>query len=306
MPGMRFSYWPSVARTWEEIRDIAAHCEQTGWDGLYYADHFMPNGPGPEPLDGPTLECWSVLSALAVAVPRVRLAPLVTSVTYRHPALLANIAAATDQISGGRLTLGIGAGWQENEHASYGIELGTVRERLDRFEEAIQILRSMLDQPRTTFAGKYYQLDNAPNQPGPVQNRVPLLIGGAGERRMLGIVARYADEWNAWTTPELLAHKLSVLRGHCEATDRDPGTIHVSTQAVTYLSTDEEWLKDKRDPEPRRPLIAGTPAEVTAIVARYQEAGADELIIPDFSFSSVEQVKDTCDLFLQEVAASFR
>jgi F420-dependent oxidoreductase-like protein len=306
MPGMRFSYWPSVARTWEEIRDIAAHCEQTGWDGLYYADHFMPNGPGAEPLDGPTLECWSVLSALAVAVPRVRLAPLVTSVTYRHPALLANIAAATDQISGGRLTLGIGAGWQENEHASYGIELGTVRERLDRFEEAIQILRSMLDQPRTTFAGKYYQLDDAPNQPGPVQNRVPLLIGGAGERRMLGIVARYADEWNAWTTPELLAHKLSVLRGHCEVTDRDPGTIHVSTQAVTYLSTDEEWLKDKRDPEPRRPLIAGTPAEVTAIVGRYQEAGADELIIPDFSFSSVEQVKDTCDLFLQEVAASFR
>ena len=306
MPGMRFSYWPSVARTWEEIRDIAAHCEQTGWDGLYYADHFMPNGPGPEPLDGPTLECWSVLSALAVAVPRVRLAPLVTSITYRHPALLANIAAATDQISGGRLTLGIGAGWQENEHASYGIELGTVGERLDRFEEATQILRSMLDQPRTTFAGKYYQLDDAPNQPGPVQNRVPLLIGGAGERRMLGIVARYADEWNAWTTPELLTHKLSVLRGHCEAADRDPGTIHVSTQAVTYLSTDEEWLKDKRDPQPRRPLIAGTPAEVTSIVARYQEAGADELIIPDFSFSSVEQVKDTCDLFMQEVAASFR
>lgn len=306
MPGMRFSYWPAPARTWEEIRDIAAHCEQTGWDGIYFADHFMPNGPGPEPLDGPILECWSVLSALAVAVPRVRLAPLVTSVTYRHPALLAKIAAATDQISGGRLTLGIGAGWQENEHASYGIALGTVRERLDRFEEATQILRSMLDRPRTSFAGQYFQVAGAPNQPAPAQDRVPLLIGGAGERRMLRIVARYADHWNAWTTPELLAHKMSVLRAHCEAVGRDPSEIHVSTQAITYLSTDEEWLKDKREPQSRRPLIAGTPGEVAAIVARYQEAGADELIIPDFTLAPVERVKDTCDLFMQEVAPGFR
>jgi len=111
---MRFSIWPSPTRPWDEIHEVAAHCEQTGWDGVYFADHFMPNGPGPAATDGDMLECWSVLAALAALVPRVRLAPLVTSVTYRHPAVLAKIAAAVDQISHGRLTLGIGAGWQEN------------------------------------------------------------------------------------------------------------------------------------------------------------------------------------------------
>ena len=303
---MRFSIWPSPAQPWEEIHELVAHCERTGWDGAYFADHFMPNGPGPEPLDGDTLECWSVITALAALIPRLRLAPLVTSVTYRHPAVLANIAAAVDHISHGRLTLGVGAGWQQNEHAAYGIELGTVRERMDRFEEAVQILRSLLSEPRTTFAGQYFRLHDAPNQPAPVQDRVPLLIGGAGERRTLRIAARYADEWNSWTTPEVLAHKISVLRAHCEQVGRDPAEIHVSTQAVLYLSTDREWLRDKRQQPPGRPVIAGTPAEVAGIVARYQEAGAGELIVPDATLGSLARKKDTCDLFMQEVAPAFR
>lgn len=129
---------------------------------MYFADHFMPNGPSPAALDGDTLECWSVIAALAASVPRVRLAPLVSSVTYRHPAVLAKIAAAVDQISHGRLTLGIGAGWQENEPVAYGIALGTVRERMDRFEEAAQILHDLLGRPRTTFSGQYFQLQDAP------------------------------------------------------------------------------------------------------------------------------------------------
>jgi F420-dependent oxidoreductase-like protein len=303
---MRFSIWPSAAQPWDDIRDTAAHCEQTGWDAVYFADHFMPNGPDPDALDGDTLECWSVIAALAASVPRIRLAPLVTSVTFRHPAVLAKIAAAVDQVSHGRLTLGVGAGWQQNEHASYGIALGTVRERLDRFEEAVQILRSMLSQPRTTFAGQYFRLRDAPNQPAPVQRRMPLLIGGRGERRTMLIAARYADEWNSWTTPELLAHKVSVLRAHCEQVGRDPSEIRVSTQALLYLSTDQAWLRDRRQAEPGSPVIAGTPGEVADIVARYREAGADELIIPDSTLGSMARKKDTCDLFMQEVAASFR
>ena len=303
---MRFSIWPSAAQPWDDIRDTAAHCEQTGWDAVYFADHFMPNGPGPDALDGDTLECWSVVAALAASVPRIRLAPLVTSVTFRHPALLAKIAAAVDQVSHGRLTLGVGAGWQQNEHASYGIALGTVRERLDRFEEAVQILRSMLSQPRTTVAGQYFRLQDAPNQPAPVQGRMPLLIGGRGERRTMLIAARYADEWNSWTTPELLAHKVSVLRAHCEEVGRDPREIRVSTQALLYLSTDQEWLRGRRQAEPGSPVIVGTPGEVADIVARYREAGADELIIPDSTLGSMARKKDTCDLFMQEVAASFR
>lgn len=303
---MRFSIWPSPGRPWDDVHELAAHCERTGWDGVYFADHFMPNGPDRDPVDGDVLECWSVISALAALVPRVRLAPLVSSVTYRHPALLAKIAAAVDQVSHGRLTLGIGAGWQENEHASYGIALGTVRELMDRFEEAAQILRSMLDQPRTTFKGTYFQLSDAPNQPAPVQARMPLLVGGGGERRTLRIAARYADQWNSWTTPELLAHKVAVLREHCEQVGRDPEEIHVSTQALLFLSTDEEWLKDKREGPPGRPVIVGTPAEVADIVGRYREAGADELIIPDFTLGSLTRAKDTCDLFIEDVAPAFR
>jgi len=303
---MRFSIWPSPAQSWDDIHEIAAHCEQTGWDGIYFADHFMPNGQGPEPLDGDMLECWSIIAALAATVPRVRLAPLVTSVTYRHPAVLANIAAAVDQVSNGRLTLGVGAGWQENEHASYGIPLGTVRERMDRFTEAVQMLRSLLSQPRTTFSGQYFQLQDAPCQPRPVQDRLPLLIGGGGERRTLRIAAEYADEWNAWTTPDLLAHKLSVLREHCEQIGRDPGEIHVSTQAALYLSTDKQWLEDKRQAATGRPVIVGTPSEVTDIVARYRDAGADELIVPDSTLGSMARKKDTCDLFMEEVAPAFR
>jgi F420-dependent oxidoreductase-like protein len=252
------------------------------------------------------LECWSIIAALAATVPRVRLAPLVTSVTYRHPAVLANIAAAVDQVSHGRLTLGVGAGWQENEHASYGIPLGTVRERMDRFAEAVQLLRSLLSQPRTTFSGRYFQVQDAPCQPGPVQDRLPLLIGGGGERRTLRIAAQYADEWNAWTTPDLLAHKLSVLREHCEQVGRDADEIHVSTQALFYLSTDKQWLEGKRQETGQRPAIVGTPDEVADIVARYRDAGADELIIPDFTLGSMARKKDTCDLFMQEVAPAFR
>jgi|SRR5579875_1295642 len=303
---MRFSIWPSPAQPWDDIHEITAYCEQTGWDGVYFADHFMPNGPGPQPLDGDILECWSIIAALAATVPRLRIAPLVTSVTYRHPTVLAKIAAAVDQVSGGRLTLGVGAGWQVNEHAAYGIELGSVRERMDRFEEAVQVLRSLLTEPRTTFDGKYFQVQDAPAQPAPVQERMPLLIGGGGERRTLRIAARYADHWNAWTTPEVLTHKLSVLREHCEQVGRDPAGIHVSTQALLYLSTDEEWVREKREAQAGPPVLAGTPGEVADIVARYAEAGADELIVPDSTLGPMARKKETCDLFMKEVAPAFR
>jgi F420-dependent oxidoreductase-like protein len=303
---MRFSIWPGSAQPWDDIQDIALHCEATGWDGVYFADHFMPNGPDETPLDGDTLECWTVITALAATVPRVRLAPLVTSVTYRHPALLGKIAAAVDQVSRGRLSLGIGAGWQVNEHASYGMALGSIRERMDRFEEAVQILHSLLRKPRTTFAGAYFQLTEAPNQPGPVQDRLPLLVGGAGERRMLPLAARYADEWNAWTTPDLLAQKVSVLHANCERIGRDPQEIHVSTQALLFLSTDKEWLDSRRQTAVGMPSIVGTPSEVVDIVAAYREAGAAELIVPDATLGSKARKKDTCDLLIEEVAPAFR
>jgi F420-dependent oxidoreductase-like protein len=303
---MRFAIWPSPVRPWSEILELTAHCEATGWDGVYFADHFMPNGADDTPLDGDTLECWSILAALAASVPRLRLAPLVTSVTYRHPAVLANIAAAVDNVSGGRLLLGVGAGWQENEHSAYGIELGSVKARLDRFEEAVQILRSLLDEQRTTFKGEHFTITDAPNDPKPAQRRLPLLIGGGGEKRTMRIAAEHADEWNAWSSPDVLEHKVGVLRRHCDDLGRDPGEIAVSTQALLFLSTDEDWLASKRDTDLGRASIVGTPSEVVDIVAAYRDAGADELIIPDFTLGPIQRRKDTCDLFIEQVAVHLR
>jgi F420-dependent oxidoreductase-like protein len=303
---MRFGIWPSPLAPWEDTLDLVRHCEATGWDSVYFADHFMPNGPGTEPLDGDFFECWSVISALAATVPRIRLASLVTSVTYRHPAVLANIAAATDRISGGRLTLGLGAGWQENEHDSYGIPLGTIGERMDRFEEAVEVIESLLRRPRTTFEGKYYQLTDAPNQPVPVQERLPILIGGGGEKRTLRIAARWADEWNTWSTPDVLAGKIDVLEAHCAELGRDPSEIKVSTQALLYLSTDESWLAGKRSTVAGQPVIVGTPEEVVETVSRYRDAGADELVVPGFTLGPPSRSKDICDLFINEVGSRLR
>jgi F420-dependent oxidoreductase-like protein len=303
---MRFSIWPSPHRPWEETLELVRHCEATGWDGVYFADHFMPNDPSGAPVDGDTLECWSVLAALAAVVPRLRLASLVTSVTYRHPAVLAKIATAVDHISGGRLLLGVGAGWQENEHAAYGIELGSVKERLDRFDEACQVLTSLLREERTTVKGEHFFLDDAPNQPRPVQEHLPLMIGGAGEKRTMRIAASYADEWNAWTTPDVLAHKVDVLGRHCEDIGRDPGSIAVSTQALLFLSTDQGWLAKKREADAGRAAVIGTPGEVAETMGRYRDAGADEFIVPDFTLGPLARRKETCDLFIREVAPALR
>ncbi len=308
---MRFSLWPTTKRPWDEILELTRHCEATGWDGVYVADHFMPHGdftPDVDqtaPLDGDTLECWSVIAALAAAVPRLRLGTLVSSVTYRHPAVLANIAAAVDNISHGRLLLGIGAGWQVNEHAAYGIELGTVSERLDRFEEACEVISSLLGERHTTYAGKYYRVTAAPNQPAPVQPRLPLLIGGGGEKRTMRIAARYADEWNFWSTPDVLAGKVRVLHDHCDALGRDPTELRVSTQALLFMSTDPAWVDGHRTTAPGRAIV-GTPSEVSEIVGRYRDAGADELIVPDTTLGPLVSAKETCDLFMAEVAAHFR
>ena len=308
---MRFSIWPTAKRPWDEILELTRHCEATGWDGVYVADHFMPHGeftPDVDQtvaLDGDTLECWSVVAALAAAVPRLRIGTLVSSVTYRHPAVLANMAAAVDNISHGRLLLGIGAGWQLNEHGAYGIELGSVGERLDRFEEACEVITSLLRERRTTFAGKHYRVTDAPNQPLPVQPRLPLLIGGGGEKRTMRLAAHYADEWNFWSTPDVLAGKVRVLHGHCEALGRDPGEMRVSTQALLFLSADAGRVAEMRAAAPQLAIV-GTPGEVTDIVGRYREAGADELIVPDSTLGPLAECKDTCDRFFEQVAVHFR
>ncbi len=305
---MRFSIWPSPLRPWAETLELVLHCEATGWDGAYFADHFMPNTAGDTPADGPTLECWAVLAGLAARTERLRLGPLVCGNTYRHPAVLANVAATVDHVSGGRLILGLGAGWQVNEHQAYGIDLFSTRERLDRFEEACQVLNGLLRNPRFTFHGRYYDITDAPCDPEPVQSALPLLVGGGGEKRTLRIAARYADEWNVWGSPTWLRHKIDVLERRCEEVGRDPAEIKHSANALLFLSEDEAWLASKRSSDTGRgdAVVIGTPAEVVEIVKRYVDAGVDELIIPDFTLGSLPRRKDTCDLFMTEVAGAFR
>lgn len=302
---MKFSVWLGTQQPWADLLEAARHAELGGWDRLYIADHFMPNTePGSDDVDGPMLECWSVISALAAAVPRVGLGTLVCGNTYRHPAVLVNQAATADVISGGRVVLGLGAGWQVNEHERYGIDLLDVGPRMDRLEEACAVVRSLVDNGRTTFEGEHFQLDNAPMEPKPV-GAMPLLIGGKGERRTLRITARYAQEWNAWADPELFVHLSGVLDRHCEDLDRDPSTIHRSVQALTFLSTDEAWLDGIRDADIAQTTMIGTPDQMVETVAAYEAAGVDEMIVPDFTLGTGERRRDTLDLFATEVASHF-
>lgn len=298
---MEFAVWPGTSQPWPDILEVARHVELTGWDRVYVADHFMSND---DTAAGPMLECWAVVTALAAAVPRVGIGTLVCGNTYRHPAILANQAATADVISGGRIILGLGAGWQQNEHEKYGIELYGVRERLDRFAEACAIVRSLTTQERTTFHGQHYQLTDAPMEPKPV-GPLPLLVGGGGERRTLRIAAEHAQEWNVWSTPEVFAHKSGVLDRHCHELGRDPAEIRRSTQALLFLSDDQAWLDRIRERDIGRAAIVGTPEEVVEIVGAYRDAGVDELIVPDFTLGSGTRRLDTLDRFKEEVAIHF-
>jgi F420-dependent oxidoreductase-like protein len=301
---MRFSLWPSPQRPWSEVLDRAAYAADTGWDGVWFADHFMPNA---EDVSAPMLECWSVLAGLAVTVPRVRIGALVTGNTYRHPAVLANMAVTVDHISGGgRLVLGLGGGWQENEHRAYGIEFGTVNERLAKLEEACQVITGLLSGERADFDGRHYHLAQAPLEPKPVQGHIPLLVGGGGEKVTMRIAAQYADEWNVWGTPDILRQKGEVLERHCQAVGRDPAEIQRSAQAILFLSDDEAWLGEKRQQAVGMPAIVGTPGEVADVVQDYAKAGVDELIVPDWNLGPIERTRATMDLFMSEVAPAFR
>ena len=297
---MRFSIWPSPASPWSETLATVQHAEATGWDGAWYADHFMLNAAD---NSGPTSECWTTLAALAVAVPRIRIGSLVAGNTYRHPAVLAKMAANVQEISGGRLVLGLGAGWQENEHAAYGIEFSTVGGRLGRLEEACRVVKGLLGEERTNLAGRYYTLTDAPLAPKPPAP-IPLLIGGGGEKRTLRIAARYADEWNVWGTPALLRQKQEVLDQHCERLGRDPKAIQRSCQAMLTITDDEELVK--RISAGGRPVIAGNVARVREIIAEYRDAGLNEIIIPDWNLGPRERRFATMDQFINEVAPAFR
>jgi F420-dependent oxidoreductase-like protein len=269
---------PQQHGSWEQILSLWREIDTLGFDSAWVFDHFIPIFSDPT---GPCLEGWTALSALAMATQKVRLGVMVTGNTYRHPAVLAKMATTLDIISGGRLILGIGAGWFELEHRAYGIALPRIGERLRRLDEAVQVIKRLWTEEKVTFPGRYYQLTDAFFQPKPVQKpHPPLLVGATGERVALQIVARHADMWNTFGSPDECRHKVAVLTEHCHRIGRNPDTVEKSVLLTTPLQS----------------------ADLRGQIADYIAAGITHLIF------SVPPSSDRQALhrFVQEVMPAFR
>jgi alkanesulfonate monooxygenase SsuD/methylene tetrahydromethanopterin reductase-like flavin-dependent oxidoreductase (luciferase family) len=300
---MDFSVWPAPGRSWDDIAATASLADDGGWHGLWFADHYMPNTEDGKVADGDTHECWAILPAIAAITERIRLGPLVSPTSVHHPALLANRISTIDHISNGRAVLGLGAGWQVNEHRAYGIELSDPGQRVGRFDEAIQIVRSLLDDQRTTFEGRYFTIIDAPCDPKPVQAHLPILVGTSGQR-MLRIAARHAGEWNTWGDPDLAGTRVASFRDACEAVGRDPATMRRSVQAMVFLDDDDAKLAELRENVVGGRSIIGTAAELVDTIAKYIELGFDEFILPEWNFGrSVSERLDKINRFRTEVAS---
>jgi len=285
---MRLGLCLDPGRPWVALADLAQRADASGWASVYMCDHFMPAAGRWASVTDPVLEGWTALSALAAMTGRIRLGTLVLGNAYRHPAVVANMAATLDHVSAGRVVLGVGAGWQENEHVAYGIELLGVGQRLDRFAEACELIVRLLSEPPVSFAGEYYSLLDAPCEPRPVQSRLPVLVGGGGERRTMRIAARWADEWHAWATPAAFRRKVEVLEGHCSDLGRDPSTLRRLTGQVVRVvkggagrNADDDGSDD----------LVGTLDQVVDQLMRYREAGVDEFVVRDHRECSLPEAQ---------------
>jgi F420-dependent oxidoreductase-like protein len=282
-----FTY-PGVApaRLFAAVRQQALEADASGFDTVMVMDHFYQL-PAMGTPDQEMLECYTLLSALAQHTSRVRLSSLVTGNTYRRPSLLAKTITALDIVSDGRAQLAIGAGWFEFEHQSLGFEFGTFTDRFEKLEESLQIVVPMLRGEKPTFSGKWYQVREAMNVPAAL-SRIPVMIGGSGERKTLRLVARYADESNLTCTPQEIPRKLDALAAHCADLGRDRSQITVSIYATACIaSTHEQAIADlhnyiKRQPQAagsRDIVIVGDPDEVAEQFARLRETGIDGVTI---------------------------
>lgn len=311
---MRFGVFTSMGnQTWSGVLDLWRHSEATGWDVCCVTDHFMPNT---KEREGANLEAWSTLSALAALVPRIQVGTIVLGNTYRHPAVVAKMAAQVDIISGGRLLLGLGAGWQENEHEAYGIPFYTMRERLERLDEACHVMKSLWTQARSNFKGRYYQLSDAPLQPKAVQTPHPeLMIGGGGEKMTLRTVARHGSHWNVWGGPKVLAHKGRILDEHCAKEGRDPKAIRRSANMalqITDSKADVDSLAEtlgarmgRHAADARDTCLAGSPQRIREILAELRAAGVDTVFIPTL-FRPLPELRRDLDRLIGEIAPAFR
>jgi alkanesulfonate monooxygenase SsuD/methylene tetrahydromethanopterin reductase-like flavin-dependent oxidoreductase (luciferase family) len=298
---VEYSVWIPATLEWAEVADLSRLADDGAWCGIWFADHYMPNTFSEEIVDGDVYEAWTVLPAIAAITRRVRLGPLVAPTSVHHPALLANRAATLDRISGGRFVLGLGAGWQINEHKAYGFDLEPPGRRVQRFEEGIAIVRSLLDEDRTTFHGELYDITDAPCQPTPIQRPLPILVGTSGPR-MLRATARHAQEWNTWGSPTQAASNMAALRSACEAVGTDPASLRCSVQALVYMSDDESKLAQWRDTADMSRAIVGTPAEIRDRIGEYEAAGFDEFVVFGLSLGDTAgERRESYERFAAEV-----
>ena len=299
---------PQAGFSWPMLRERALLLEELDFDGLWLVDHFWANGMP----DLDFLEGWTTLSALAEATTRLRLGLMVTCVSYRNPALLAKMASTVDQVSAGRVELGLGAGWMDSEYKAYGYDFPPIAARLAQLEEALEIVTRMFRENRSTFKGDHFRVEDAPSAPKPVQTPLPVTIGGAGEKKLLRLVARYAQRWNC---PINSAHEVerlhSVLAAHCRDAGRNVDEIVVSEQTIVVIGADEDAFQAKLAmakavlggfADIDKVAVAGTPERVIAGLRAKMDRGVSDFAI---MFGDLG-MDETLALFSKEVMPALR
>lgn len=313
---MKFGVQVSQSQiSWQDYLPLCQWLDSdSSFDSLWLADHFVTGVGTAFGTEGSYLEAWSTLSAVAQATSRMRLGVLVSGNTYRHPAVLAKMATTVDHISGGRLVFGIGGAWHEYEHQAFGIPFYTVRERLERLDEAAQVIKLLWTRDRPKFEGRYYELDGPPYNPPNVQRpHPPILIGGAGEKRTLRIVAQYADIANIsfdYAEPEVVRHKFEVLDRHCEEIGRDPSTIRRTVHKLMFLNDDTAVhqrfvtaltsFRGISEEEARRTVILGGPDVAKAHIQALADVGVQEVYIAQFTID-----REAIERFSTDVIPAF-
>jgi F420-dependent oxidoreductase-like protein len=291
----------ALARHWQRA-------EELGYDAAWLDDHFYGVATPPS-VD--SLECWTLMAALARETSRLRFGTLVLCNNYRNPALLAKMASTLDHVSAGRLEFGIGAGWYEHEYLAYGYEFPPVGTRLAQLAEALEICTRMWRDERATFAGRHYRVERAWCNPKPLQQpHPPIMIGGGGEKVLLRLVAQYAQRWNFGGAVEDFRRKIPLLERHCAAVGRDPAAIEKSWFGNILIEADEAQLRERLAKRAARGhgdayglnAMIGTPEQIVARIRDYIAAGVTHFI---GMFGRVERLGAT-ELFAREVMAAFR
>jgi F420-dependent oxidoreductase-like protein len=297
---------PQLGATYDDLLAVARRTEETGFDAFFRSDHYLTMGG--DGLPGPT-DAWVTLGALARETSRIRLGTMMTAATFRLPGPLAISVAQVDQMSGGRVEFGVGAGWYEDEHTAYGIPFPAVAERFDRYEEQLAVVTGLWRTPpgeTFDFDGRHYRISGSPALPKPVQDGgIPVIVGGSGRRRTPRLAARYAAEFNVpFASPEENARLFAGVRAACEEAGRDPASIVYSSAVTVCVGADDAEVArrvaaiDRSEGRWRESEVFGTPAQAVDALGRYAEAGAQRVYLQVLDLADLDHL----DLIAAEVA----